>query len=90
MKYAIFCVESRLVLRFATLVIFVASRTKMCGYRVFLLVLRCDAMSYERIENRKLGGESRHKIAFFMHRSICGGCQYSIEAKIFGHLISLF
>lgn len=28
-------------------------------------------MSYSRIENWKLGGEAVHKIAFFMHRSIC-------------------
>ena len=38
----------------------------------FLPVFYSDPMSYGGIKNRNPGGESTHKIAFFVHRSICG------------------
>ena len=34
-------------------------------------------MRNDRIENRRLGGKSTHKIAFFIHRSIC--CAANIQ-----------
>ena len=46
MKYAVFCVESRPVLRFTKRAILIASRTKACKTRVFLPVLHSDTMNY--------------------------------------------
>ena len=37
-------------------------------------------MSYGRIKNQKPEGEPLHKIAFFMHRSICDAA--SIQLRI--------
>ena len=38
----------------------------------FLHVFVRDATNITHIVNRRPGGESTHKITFFMHRSICG------------------
>ena len=72
MKYAILCVKSHPVLRFEIRAIFVASQTKACKKSRFLTSPHSDAMSNKRIKNRRPGGESTHKIAYFIHKLIFG------------------
>ena len=74
----LFCVESRPPLRLAIRVIFVASQTKTCKKSRFLPVLHSDTMSCGRIKNRKPRGESTHKMAFLMHRSIYGAANIQL------------
>ena len=54
-------------------------RKRECAkHRLLLQVLHSDAMGNGHTGNRRSGGGSTHKIAYFIHRSICGAANIEI------------
>ena len=51
---------------------------KRAKMRISSPILHNDTTSNSCIANRRLGGESTHRIAYFIHRSICGAANIQI------------
>ena len=51
---------------------------KRAKMRIFSPILHNDTTSNSYIANRRPGGESTHRIAYFIHRSICGAANIQI------------
>ena len=51
---------------------------KRAKMRIFSPILHNDTTSNSCIANRRLGGESTHRIVYFIHRSICGAANIQI------------